>query len=100
VAEPRPITQAPAPVPTAGRPTHGPDQETLGSRLKKARTRTGLTQQQAATHLRIPRSGVADLESGHRKVYALELGLLARIYGENIDTLLAGLAQDTGEQQQ
>ncbi|MGY1548373.1 helix-turn-helix domain-containing protein [Streptomyces sp. MN6] len=73
------------------RPTHGQDWETLGARLTAARRRAGLTQQQAAAQLGLPRSGVSDIETGHRKVYATELSHLARLYGEPVDHLLDNL---------
>ncbi|MGA5182952.1 helix-turn-helix domain-containing protein [Streptomyces pseudogriseolus] len=84
---------APAAAPRR-RPTHGPAWETLGVRLTAARRRAGLTQHQVAAQLGLPRSGVSEIETGHRKVYATELGHLARLYGEPVDNLLAGLPQE------
>lgn len=84
---------APA-APPRRRPTHGPYWETLGARLTAARRHAGLTQQQAAAQLGLPRSGVSDIETGHRKVYATELGRLARLYGESFDNLLDDLPME------
>ncbi|MFE7963480.1 helix-turn-helix domain-containing protein [Streptomyces cellulosae] len=81
---------APA-APTRRRPTHGPDWETLGVRLTAARHRAGLTQQHVAARVGLARLAISDIETGHRKVYATELGRLARLYGEPVDRLLDNL---------
>ena len=49
----------------------------LGSRIKEAREYVGLTQQQVADALSLPRSGISDIETGRRKVTAEELKGLA-----------------------
>lgn len=60
----------------------GPDDEgrILGSKLKEARRYIGLKQEQVATHLGIPRTGVSEIEKGKRNVSALELKKLAHLY--------------------
>lgn len=59
----------------------GPDEgQALGARLKEAREYIGLKQEQVATHLGIPRTGVSDIEKGKRSVSAIELKKLAHLY--------------------
>lgn len=53
----------------------------LGRRLREARERVGLTQEEVARKLGIPRTAVALLEAGKRKVSGLELARLAFLYG-------------------
>ncbi len=52
----------------------------LGTMLKEAREYIGLKQEQVATHLGIPRTGVSDIEKGKRSVSAIELKKLAHLY--------------------
>jgi transcriptional regulator with XRE-family HTH domain len=52
----------------------------LGQRLKEAREFLGLSQQQVAETLKIPRSAISLIESGQRGVDSVELGKLARLY--------------------
>ncbi|WMS45209.1 helix-turn-helix domain-containing protein (plasmid) [Acuticoccus sp. MNP-M23] len=54
--------------------------QVLGARLKEAREYIGLKQEQVATHLGIPRTGVSDIEKGKRSVSAIELKKLAHLY--------------------
>lgn len=55
--------------------------EELGRRLKEAREQAGLTQEEVARNLGIPRTAVALFEAGKRKVSGLELVRLAFLYG-------------------
>lgn len=64
--------------------TQGTDRQEMAARLREARESAGLTQADAATALGIPRSGVADIERGHRNVSSLELRSLARLYRRDI----------------
>ncbi len=52
----------------------------LGDRLKEARKYLGLKQEEVATYLKIPRTALTDIESGQRRVEAIELTRLARLY--------------------
>jgi transcriptional regulator with XRE-family HTH domain len=52
----------------------------IGERLRKAREYLGLSQEEAATHLQIPRTAISLIESGQRKVDLLELKKLAALY--------------------
>ena len=52
----------------------------LGERLREAREYVGLTQDEVAKRLGVPRSALSNIEAGQRKVDALELRTLARLY--------------------
>lgn len=60
----------------------GPESETvqLGKRLKEAREYVGITQEEAATHLKVRRSAISEMEAGKRGVGALEIKSLAALY--------------------
>lgn len=60
----------------------------IASRIKVARERLGLTQEQVAEHLGVPRSAVSDIESGKREVSAVEVIALSRLFGNPVDELL------------
>jgi transcriptional regulator with XRE-family HTH domain len=57
-----------------------PDRQALGERLRVAREYVGLKQEEVAKQLRIPRSALSNIEAGQRKVDALELTRLAKLY--------------------
>jgi transcriptional regulator with XRE-family HTH domain len=52
----------------------------IGERLKEARKYLGLTQEDVAAYLKIPRTALVDIESGQRRVDALEFSRLAQLY--------------------
>ena len=56
------------------------DRKALGERLREAREYLGFSQDQVATFLGIPRSALSLMETGQRKVDALELKKLAGLY--------------------
>lgn len=58
----------------------GTDRQTLGERLRMAREYVGLKQEDVARHLSIPRSALSNIEAGQRKVEALELTRMAKLY--------------------
>lgn len=60
----------------------GPDPEAvqLGKRLKEAREYVGVTQEEAAAHLKVRRSAISEMEAGKRGVGALEMKSLAALY--------------------
>lgn len=60
----------------------------LATRLRHARDAAGMTQQDVARRLGLPRSSVAQIELGNRDVSSLELDRLARLYGRSFDELL------------
>ncbi len=57
-----------------------PDRQKLGERLRQGREYVGLKQDEVAKHLSIPRSALSHIEAGQRKVDALELTRMARLY--------------------
>lgn len=65
----------------------GDDRAALGARLKAAREYRGFSQEDVASHLGIPRSAVSLMESGERRVEAIELGRLARLYQTTLQEL-------------
>ena len=56
------------------------DRKTLGQRLKSAREYIGFSQEEVSSYLNVPRSALSLMETGQRKVAALELKELARLY--------------------
>lgn len=56
------------------------DRKQLGERLKEAREYLGFSQDQVATFLGVPRSAISLLETGQRKVDAIELKKLAGLF--------------------
>jgi transcriptional regulator with XRE-family HTH domain len=56
------------------------DRKALGDRLRQAREYLGFSQDQVATFLGVPRSALSLMETGQRKVEALELKKLAGLY--------------------
>lgn len=63
----------------------------LAGRLRIAREARAISQADVATHLDIPRPSVALMESGKRRVLALELASLSRLYGVSVASFLEGL---------
>lgn len=58
----------------------GDDRKTLGERLRMAREYLGFSQEEVAIFLGVPRSALSLMETGQRKVDALELKKLAGLY--------------------
>lgn len=52
----------------------------LGERLREAREYVGYSQDEVANFLKVPRTAITNIESGQRKVEALELKRLAELY--------------------
>jgi transcriptional regulator with XRE-family HTH domain len=61
-------------------PSAEANRQVLGERLKEAREYVGLKQDDVAKTLGIPRSALSNVEAGTRKVDAIELALLAKLY--------------------
>jgi transcriptional regulator with XRE-family HTH domain len=57
----------------------------LAAKLKAAREYVGLSQEEVAEILKVPRSAISLIEKGDRKIDALELKQLARVYQRNVD---------------
>jgi transcriptional regulator with XRE-family HTH domain len=56
----------------------------LGDRLREARKYLGLKQEEVAGYLKIPRTALTDIENGQRKVEAIELTRLAKLYRQPV----------------
>lgn len=56
----------------------------LGDRLKEARKYLGLRQEEVAAYLKIPRTALTEIENGNRRVEAIELTRLARLYRQQV----------------
>lgn len=70
----------------------------VGRRLKEARNKAGMTQQQVADALGVARSTVATWESGQNDVDTATLKRLAEMYGTTTDWLLG--SDDTPDPQE
>ncbi len=62
----------------------------MAARLREAREYLGLSQEEVASTLQLSRPAVTNIESGSRKVEALELERLATLYGRTVDYFLRG----------
>jgi Zn-dependent peptidase ImmA (M78 family)/DNA-binding XRE family transcriptional regulator len=69
-------------------------QQELSRRIRAARDASGLTQEEVAKRLGIPRSAVAQIELGNRTVSSLELDSLAFLFGRDIRELIAESFQE------
>ena len=69
------------------------DRATLSARLKDAREYRGFSQEEVALHLGVPRTAISLMESGSRRVGALELHRLAELYQTTME-YLAGHGQE------
>lgn len=56
------------------------DRKQLAERLREAREGAGLSQEEVAQKLGLPRPAISQIENGHRRVEALELARLAKLY--------------------
>ena len=56
----------------------------LGDRLRESRKYLGLKQEEVANYLKIPRTALTDIENGQRRVEAIELSRLAKLYRQPI----------------
>jgi transcriptional regulator with XRE-family HTH domain len=56
----------------------------LGDRLREARKYLGLKQEEVAIYLKIPRTALTDIEGGQRRVEAIELTRLAKLYRQPV----------------
>jgi transcriptional regulator with XRE-family HTH domain len=56
------------------------DRKEMGARLREAREYVGLSQDEVAKYLSIPRTALSHIETGQRRIDALELQKLAQLY--------------------
>jgi len=59
----------------------------LGERLRQARVRAGLTQEEAARSLDVARTTLVAMEKGQRRVRAEELDAFVRTYGASVNAM-------------
>src|SRR5207247_7699001 len=71
------------------------DRRALGERLRVAREYLGCSQDQVATFLGVPRSALSLMETGQRKVDALELKKLAGLYKRPVGYFTGEEAEET-----
>ncbi len=64
--------------------TKDDDRKTLAGRLRDAREYLGFSQDQVAMFLGVSRSALSNMETGQRKVEALELKKLAGLYKQSV----------------
>lgn len=62
----------------------------IAERLRRGREYVGLSQEDVANALKIPRPAISNIESGTRRVEAVELDRMAQLYGLSINYLLTG----------
>ncbi len=60
------------------------ERKRLGDKLRQAREYVGFSQDEVGNFLRLPRTAVTNMESGQRKVDALELKRLAELYRQPV----------------
>jgi transcriptional regulator with XRE-family HTH domain len=70
------------------------DRKALGERLREAREYLGFSQDQVATFLSVSRSALSLMETGQRKVDALELKKLAGLYKRPVAFFTGEEAED------
>lgn len=73
----------------------GDDRRTLGERLREAREYLGFSQEEVATFLGVSRSALSLIETGQRKVDALELKKLAGLYKRPVSYFTGDEAEET-----
>jgi transcriptional regulator with XRE-family HTH domain len=68
----------------ANSPNETNERQRLSERLREARKYLGLNQEEVAEYLKIPRTALVDIESGQRRVEAIELTRLAKLYKQPV----------------
>lgn len=68
-------------------PPQPSERAALADRLKEAREYLGFSQDEVARKLNIPRTAISLMESGQRRVDAIELQILAKLYQRSIGSL-------------
>lgn len=63
----------------------------IATRLREAREYIGLSQDEVALALGLSRPAISNIEMGSRKVEAVELNKLARLYGKTMEWLSTGI---------
>jgi len=77
------------------RSENAPDKrQQLALRLRQAREYVGLSQDDVAVSLGVSRPAVTHIESGTRRVEAVELETLSQLYGRSVQFLLGGVSEE------
>ena len=61
----------------------------LAERIRKMREDRGLSQEDLASKLKLPRPSISQLESGQRDISSIELAMLAKMFEISVDDLLS-----------
>lgn len=69
----------------------------MAARLREAREYLGMSQEEVANALGVSRPAISNIESGVRKIEAVELDQLARLYGRSVGYFLSGEDPGDGE---
>ena len=72
------------------------DRRDLGTRLREAREYLGLSQDEVAKYLGVPRTALSHIESGQRRIDALEMKKVARLYKQQVAHFTGGDQPDEG----
>lgn len=72
------------------------DRQKLGARLREAREYLGLSQDEVAKYLGIPRTALSHIESGQRRIDALELKKVAVLYKRPVASFTGESEGDEG----
>jgi transcriptional regulator with XRE-family HTH domain len=70
--------------PSADRQDDDTARKRLGEKLRDSRKYIGLNQEDVANYLKIPRTALGEIENGQRKVEAIELTRLAKLYKQPV----------------
>ena len=68
-----------------GKSIYSKEYKGVVNKLKKARQKAGLKQEEVASKLKKPQSFISKIESGERRVDVAELKQLAKIYKKDIN---------------
>ena len=60
------------------------ERDNMAARLKAAREYLGLSQQEVADSLKLPRSAISLIETGQRRLEAVELKAFAKLYQRSV----------------
>jgi DNA-binding XRE family transcriptional regulator len=74
--------------------------QALAIRLKESRRNSGLSQDEAGAAVGLPRLAVTLIESGARKVEAVELAKFSNLYGKDVEWLLFDIIKKNREKMQ
>jgi transcriptional regulator with XRE-family HTH domain len=87
----------PAPRPAANSGNDDADRLRLAERLRAAREYVGFSQDQVANYLGVPRSALSNMETGQRRVEAVELKRLATLYKKPLGYFTDGPAPEASK---